>query len=546
MDLITYEFLDVFKDVTSKYSKIPKKKYLSEGLYAIVDQGKDLISGYTNNQKLINTENKEVVIFGDHTRILKFIDFPIAIGADGVKVLQVDHEKADSRFIYYYLKSLRIQDAGYSRHYKFLKRKSLIVPESITDQKRIAKVLSDCEQLIQWRKESIKLLDDYLESTFLEMFGGPGQNSKKWEIKKFEDHIDYIGDIGSNGSNAKISKNLIMHDEENHALMVRTTNLKSNDFVNKVKYFSKETYEFFSKSKIYGGEIIMNKIGSAGEFWLMPYLNRPVSLGLNQLVIRLKDINTDYLFYYYSSQYGKQLIRSKVKGAVTKSITKGAVKELPLMFPPIEIQNEFSAIVKKAKSLKSQLKLSLTYLENLFGSLSQKAFKGELKLAKVKIQEPGVIVIKNQKIYGGKNQFSDSIINTGRPSETQKVKTKDSIIQDASELSVKELFLSGRSAEVNWTNYLSRKDFNLEDDPLNYLYALYYTFKEREFSFQEIELKTAASLMLSTNIDYDWKPEEWKKKIFQYLNSKPPYLVQLFNEQEGRIKLKVNYEALTV
>ncbi len=249
---------------------------------------------------------------------------------------------------------------------------------SVNDQLHIANILSKAENLIAQRKESIRLLDEFLKSTFLEMFGDPGINPKKWPVKKLEDYIEYMGDIGSNGSNEMVAKNLEMLDEEDYAIMIRTTNLTRNDFKNNIKYVTKETYEFFKKSKIYGGEIIMNKIGSAGDFWLMPNLNRPVTLGLNQLVIRPKNMPTLFLFHYLSTDYGKMIVKAQCKGATTKSITKTAVKALPIIVPPLELQTQFAQIVEKTEALKSQYQQSLQELENLYSSLSQKAFKGEL------------------------------------------------------------------------------------------------------------------------------------------------------------------------
>ena len=102
---------------------------------------------------------------------------------------------------------------------------------------------------------------------------------------------------------------------------------------------------FWDKSKIYGGEIIMNKIGSAGKFWMMPDLNRPVSLGLNQLMIRLSSLNSWYVYYYLSTNYAQMIINSKTRGATTKSITKAAVKSIPIMLPPINQQEKFAVAI---------------------------------------------------------------------------------------------------------------------------------------------------------------------------------------------------------
>ena len=187
-----------------------------------------------------------------------------------------------------------------------LNKIDLLIPEKLEDQQKIAQQLSQIEVLINKREESIKLLDELTKSTFLDMFGDPGINRKKFPIKKFGEHIDYIGDIGSNGSNANISANLEMLDTEDYAIMIRTVNLNANDFKNNIKY-------------------------------------------------------------------------------VSKSITKGAVKELPLLYPPLELQNKFAEIVTQIENIKTIYQNSLTELNNLFGSIAQKAFKGELDVSKIEL-----------------------------------------------------------------------------------------------------------------------------------------------------------------
>jgi type I restriction enzyme S subunit len=263
------------------------------------------------------------------------------------------------------------------------------VPEQRDDQIRIAHLLGKVEGLIAQRKQHLQQLNDLLKSVFLEIFGDPAFNTHHWDYGTFEDAIEYIGDIGTNGSNAVVAKNLQMSDKEDYALMVRTVNLNANDFTDNVKYVSRDTYDFFKKSKVFGGELIMNKIGSAGLFWIMPNLDRPVSLGLNQLLIRIKkEISIEFIYHFYSTRFGKIKIANSIRGAATKSITKTAVKELPLLLPPKEIQNKFAAIVKKVECIKSRYQRSLSDLESLYGELSQHAFKGELDLSRIPFIRP--------------------------------------------------------------------------------------------------------------------------------------------------------------
>lgn len=293
-------------------------------------------------------------------------------------------EDVDVDYLYYWFIANQklLQDKSNSAVVPILNNRSLKEVHfnypPLKTQQHIAQILDDAAAL---RDKTQQLLTEYdllAQSIFLEMFGDPGKNLKKWNKTKCGDFIHYLADIGSNGANKVVSEKLIMSDEEDYALMIRTTNFTNNDFTNKAKYVSKEVYNFFKKSQIFGGEIIMNKIGSAGDFWLMPNLDRPVSLGLNQFVIRLKDISALYFFYFLSTDYGRVNIKSRINGAATKSITKTAVRDLPMLVPPIELQAQFAkkiALIEQQKELATQ---ELKESEDLFNSLLQKAFKGEL------------------------------------------------------------------------------------------------------------------------------------------------------------------------
>ena len=103
------------------------------------------------------------------------------------------------------------------------------------------------------------------------------------------------------------------------------------------------------------------------------------------------------------------IINSKVNGAVTKSITKGALKELPLLYPPIELQNKFSEIITQLKQTKTIYENSLNELNNLFGSIAQKAFKGKLDTSKIElIQKVNQVAESQESIIETKVDYVDS------------------------------------------------------------------------------------------------------------------------------------------
>ena len=100
-------FDEVFRDESGGNIKTLQAEYLREGKIPIVDQGKELIGGYTEDKSRLCKAELPVIVFGDHTKCLKFIDFPFALGADGVKVLR-PKINANPKYLYYVLKSLRI------------------------------------------------------------------------------------------------------------------------------------------------------------------------------------------------------------------------------------------------------------------------------------------------------------------------------------------------------------------------------------------------------------------------------------------------------
>ena len=123
----TYKKLEDSIEKVKYTTKIPSSDYKSEGLFPIVSQEDEMISGYWDNASDVFKVNKPVVIFGDHTRVLRYVDFDFVLGADGVKILQ-PIDGLIAKFFLYYLKWCKIPSLGYSRHYKLLKEIDVPIP----------------------------------------------------------------------------------------------------------------------------------------------------------------------------------------------------------------------------------------------------------------------------------------------------------------------------------------------------------------------------------------------------------------------------------
>lgn len=251
---------------------------------------------------------------------------------------------------------------------------SVTVP-SLNEQHKIAMVMDKITNLIFKRRQQMDKLDEMIKSRFVEMFGDPAVNPKGWKMDQLGTYMTTLTDFSANGSYELLDSHVVMYDEPNYAVMIRTTDLESGDFVNGVKYIDQSAYELLSKSKLYGGELIMNKIGSAGKIYIMPHIDKPASLGRNAFMFRFdKRINMTFLYALLTSDYGTAEIQQYVRGAVTKTITKAGTKAIRIMVPPIELQNQFSTFVDQTKKIRNTISRSLKQLETLKRLLMQEYF----------------------------------------------------------------------------------------------------------------------------------------------------------------------------
>jgi type I restriction enzyme, S subunit len=351
------EFSDVFEDITSKFHKIKKEDYLTKGSFPIIDQGQTYIGGFSNDEKLISGKNLPVVIFGDHTKKFKYVDFPFTIGADGVKVLSLRNRTYCTKYFYYYLRTLKLPESGYSRHFKFLKNTRLPIPERIEDQFLHSDILTKAESLISQRKESIRLLDEFLKSTFLEMFGDPVRNEKKWPIIKFED-------AATNENSKRVPIKQADRDErEGIYPYYGATGII--DTINEYRFDGK--YLLIAED---GKNLYFRRNNNAflaqGKFWV----NNHAHVLSENGIFRLRYLQ----FFLNSIDFSPYLT-----GIDQIKLNRENLEKIPVPRPAIENQNKFMEIVEKTEVLKAQYKKSLQELENLYSSLSQKAFKGDLR-----------------------------------------------------------------------------------------------------------------------------------------------------------------------
>lgn len=395
-----HAFSEVVTDATSKFRKIKASDYKAKGKYKIIDQGKAPIAGYTDEASLVNDQLLPILIFGDHTRLLKYEDEPIALGADGAKALLVNSDLAIARYVYYYLRSIEIKEAGYSRHFKFLKEVKVPIPfkdgaPDFDDQIRIVDLLGKVESLTARRKQHLQQLDDLLKSAFLEMFGDPVRNEKGWDERQLGEAFKIKHGFAFTSE--------FFSDKGSFVLLTPGNFFEKGGFRDrgeKQKFYVGDAPSEYILKK---GSLLIAMTEQAPGLLGSPLLVPESSVYLHNqrlgLVVEREPIQPAFLFHLFNQKSIRLIIHSKATGTKVRHTSPTKLEDIVVGYPPLVLQNRFAAIVEKVEGIKSRYQQSLTDLEALYGVLSQQAFRGELDLSRLplpgtKPEEDNAVVIE--------------------------------------------------------------------------------------------------------------------------------------------------------
>lgn len=157
------DFEEICVDATSSATKIPANEYKQVGKYPIFDQSQDcIIAGYSDKEEGV-CKQYPAILFGDHSRVIKFIDEPFYIGADGVKIIKPKSDNIITKFLYYDLKYHTIPNTGYNRHFKYIKMLKLTTP-SVEHQKEFLEIANQADKSVFELKKSVAAIDGVIKS----------------------------------------------------------------------------------------------------------------------------------------------------------------------------------------------------------------------------------------------------------------------------------------------------------------------------------------------------------------------------------------------
>lgn len=317
-------------------SSIPAKEYLRAGKYPIIDQGKSFIAGYTNNSSYVFEHPEPVIVFGDHTRIWKYIDFPFAIGADGTKILR---RRANSiilvKYAYYFLYQYDLANDGYGRHSKHLKSISMGIPSSISQNRIINQLdsLSNCVDQISCKAQIQSEALSALEPSILRgVFSWKNDEllPTGWEWKKLRD-ISIINPQRPNN---------IIYDESVSFLPMDAI----DEVTGSIDYLLSKPSEEARKGYTYfqNGDILFAKITPCmqnGKCCIVKELHNGYGFGSTEFVVIRpdKDIYSKWIFYFLRTSEFRKYAEDHFSGSAGQQRVPIDLIENALIPVPIDV-----------------------------------------------------------------------------------------------------------------------------------------------------------------------------------------------------------------
>jgi type I restriction enzyme, S subunit len=366
--------IDQTIEKTGAFTKLKSKEFSDVGNFPVVDQGDKFISGYVNDEKLLYKGELPVIIFGDHTRNVKYVDFQFAAGADGTKILK-PNKFYDPKFYFYYFKSLRVPNLGYSRHFSILKVIDFPLP-SLPEQKRIVKKLDNLFNQLQIIKKSmanIPLLLKYFRQQILTQ-AVSGKLTEEWRQGKKLEELKKM----KVGNFMKEVKEKIDPTKIKEVKYIGLEHIKKDGGIieigNSIDLKSNKTV--FKK-----GDVLYGK--------LRPYLNKHDVVTFDGicstdiLVYRNENlVSSKYFNYYLGLSTTVELLNAEAKGINLPRVTATIVNDLDINVPPHieqqEIVRRVESLFAKADAIEQQYKSLNEKINTLPQALLHKAFKGEL------------------------------------------------------------------------------------------------------------------------------------------------------------------------
>jgi len=368
-----HDIVDNLVKTVTPPKKLTSSNYQIDGEFPIIDQSKNFYCGWTNDINAVMTNDLPLIIFGDHTCIIKLAKEPFAQGADGIKILKAE-DKIFPDYLFHYLKHNEVKMEDYKRHFSILKDKVVIFPKIENgEQQKIASCLSSLDELITAHTDKLETLKKHKKGLMQNLFPQDGEKVPKfrfkefekdgdWEFKEIENYIELFSGIAFKGEE--------ISDDESGIPILRGINITEGyirhskdidkfyigDLENLKKYFVKEN------------DIVIGMDGSKVGKNVALIRKEDENSILIQRVARIrtkKHTDTQFIYQHFISDGFRNYVDRVNTSSGIPHISSQQIKDFKISFPPkVEEQQKIADtlslldnLIKEQSDKIDQLKL---------------------------------------------------------------------------------------------------------------------------------------------------------------------------------------------
>jgi len=361
-------FDSVVRDDTHNGTKIPAVEYMRSGACPIIDQGQDFIAGYSDDITAAY-QNLPAIVFGDHTRVLKFANFPFLLGADGAKILQPTTDKLDCQYLFYYLLQNPVPSTGYNRHFSWLKRMSVVYPVSLDEQRHIAEILTTCDEVIEKSEAVVEKYRAIKAGMLKDLFTrGIGKNGKlrpppesapqlykdtalgkvprEWAVKSFDSAFELHGNNTLSRAFLTNQNGAVRNVHYGDVLIKYDTILDCND--KPLPSVIDEGVRQAGNDYLQNGDLVFadtaedDTVGKAVELYNVG--DRKIVSGLHTIFARPKEdgFASRWLGYYVNSDSFHNQLLPFIVGSKVSSVSRTNIKRTLVVIPESDEQQRIA------------------------------------------------------------------------------------------------------------------------------------------------------------------------------------------------------------
>lgn len=361
-----------------KVGKVKKQDYQSTGRFPIIDQSQQFISGFCNNPEYLYQGPLSVIIFGEHTPIFKYVDFPFVCGADGTKVLLPNAEKFDPLFLFFTYLNLKIPNRGYNRHFGILREHKIPFPP-LPEQRAIAYVLRTVQESKEATERVIAALRELKKSLMRHLFTyGPVPvdatdrvELQETEIGPLPAHwqVVRLGEVADKIITGKTppTKNR-EYWKDGNIPFITPVDLQGRP----VRIAARTiTEKGLSKTKpLPKGTVLVSCIGYIGKVGMVDADLAVTNQQINAIIPDRQKVDNWFLLYALAKE--KHILEAHARMTTVPILHKSNFAKIPVPLPPLPEQREIARIEAEEKKK--------TTLEALFKTLLHHLMTAEIRL----------------------------------------------------------------------------------------------------------------------------------------------------------------------